>query len=74
VRRGLVGDDVEVNTTAKHLGEEIGCVPLDGDRQTPSPLFGRLTKSESLIERSGRHIEIAGIYPALDSRRVHLDT
>jgi hypothetical protein len=73
VRRRLIGDEVEVLTASRQLGEDGRCVPEQADRQRAA-LGGRSAHArESVVEGVRNLVEVARLEPTLDPARVDLD-
>ncbi len=73
VRRGLVGDDVDLDAAAQQFGEHVGGVALDPDRETPSFGPGGKHPCHGVVEVIGDLVEIAGLQPALDPLGINVD-
>ena len=73
MRRGLVGDDVGPHAAPDELGQHLGGVADQADRDRLSRLDRAVDDLERLVERLGRDVEIAGAQAELDARGPALD-
>ena len=72
VRGGLVGDDVDVDIAADQLGQDLGGVAQQADRQRP-PLAAAPQPRQRVVEVGRALVEVAGLHAALDALQVDLD-
>ena len=73
MRRGLVGDDVDLDAAAQQLGEHLGRVADHADGQRPPLLLGREALRDGVVEVRGDHVEVAVVDPALQPALVDVD-
>ena len=73
VGRGLVGDHVDIDSAPRQLGQDLGGVAGEADRQRAPLAAGGIEPLQGVIEIGGSLVEIAGLDPALDPRDVDLD-
>ena len=73
VRAGLIRDDVRPPVAADELGQNLGAVAEQADRDglAPGPRVG--DPCERLVQRVGLPVEVPGLDAALDPRGVDLD-
>jgi hypothetical protein len=70
---GLVGDEVEVLSTACELWHEVRRIAEQADREC-APLAGsRAHPCQRVVQRIGRFVEVAGLEAPFDPGRVDLD-
>ena len=73
VRGGLVGDEIEVLPAPCELGDDVGGVAEQPDRERATSTSRLAHAGERVVERLGRLVEIPRLEPALDPGRVDLD-
>ena len=73
VRRGLVGDDIGNLIPPEELGQDLGAVPDEADRERLPGPDGLLRPAEGLVEALGHAVAVALADLARDALRVHLD-
>ena len=73
MRRGLVGDRVGLHAAPHQLGQHLGGVAEQGDRDRLSLAAGALDHRQRFVEVLCLRVEIAGLEPHLDARRLALD-
>ena len=73
VGRGLVGERVGADAAAKELGEDLGGVPEQADRQGRPGGDRTLDERERLVEVAGLGVEISGVETPGDPVRLALD-
>ena len=73
VRRGLVGDYVDVEAACNQRGQHIGGVAMQRDRKRPLRLPRLAGETQRVVEVGCAHVDIAVVEPALDSLGVGLD-
>ncbi len=73
VGRGLVGQDIRRDAAPHELGQDIGGVAQQGDREGLPFLHGRVGQAQGLVEVVGHRVDVARLEPALDPVRIDLD-
>ena len=73
VRRGLVGDDVDVETATQQLGQHVGAVVPKADAQRAALGLGREHSPHGFVEVVGPLVEVALLDAALEPARVDVD-
>ncbi len=73
MRRGLVGHEVGHDAAAHELGVDVGGVAEERDGERLARLLRLRGEAERLVQRVGRDVDVGGLEPALDARRVDLD-
>ena len=72
MRRGLVGHDIGRDAARQQLGQHLGGVAQQSDRERPACAHSLLDQRHGLFERVGRRVEVAGLDPPLDALPVDL--
>ncbi len=71
--RGLVGHDVDVDAAADQLGEHLGRVAGEPDRQRAALAPGGVQPAQRVVQVGGALVQVAAPDPALDPLDVDLD-
>ena len=69
----LVGDDVDRRAAAHELGQHLGGVAQQPDRQRLAPAARGVQAAQGVVEVGGALVEVAGLDAALDALQVDLD-
>ena len=69
----LVGDDVDRRAAAHELGQHLGGVAEQADRQRLAPAARGVEAAQRVVEVGRALVEVAGLDPALDALQVDLD-
>ncbi len=64
VRRGLVGDDVDLDATPQQFGQDVGAVAHDADRERLPPGLRVERTRDGIVEVGGDLVEVARLDPA----------
>ncbi len=72
VRGGLVGHEVHARATAHDLREDLGGVAEQADAARDALRLVLLGAAQRLVQIGDHLVEVAGVEPPLDARRVHL--
>ncbi len=73
VRGGLVGDHVDLDATADELGQDLGGVAGEADRERAPLAASRVETVERVVEISRPLVEIPGLDAPLDPLQIHFD-
>ena len=73
MRRGLVGDDVDLHAAPQQLRQHGRAVADQPDRQRAPLGLGALTAGDRVVEVVGHLVEVAVLDAALQARRVDVD-
>ena len=66
VRRGLVGDDIDLRPDREQVGHDVGRVAEDAYRQCLAAAFRLHGPLERVVDPVGDNIEVAGVEATLD--------
>ena len=72
MRRGLVGNDVDLGPDREQVRHDVGRVAQDANGKRLAAAFGLHGPPERVIDPVGSDVEVAGVEPALDPRRIDL--
>src|SRR5205814_2387356 len=73
VRRRLIGHDIGNLATPYQLGEHLGAIAHEPDRERPALSLGLLAPAQGLVKGGGGPIEVAGLEATLHARGVDFD-
>ena len=68
MRRGLVGDDVDVDAAPQQLGQHVRAVAFEPDRERPALGLGGQHALDGVVEVVGPLVEVALVHAALEAR------
>src|SRR6478672_3647400 len=69
----LVRDEIEVLRPPSELGNDLGRIAEEPDRQGPTLTCCRANTCKRVVERASGLVQVTGIESSLDPRRVDLD-
>ena len=73
VGAGLVGDDVDLDAAAHQLGQDLGGVAGQADRQRPALGARGVEPGQRVVEVAGALVQVPGLDAPLDPVQVDLD-
>ncbi len=73
VRAGLIGDDVDLHAAAHELGQDLGGVGRQADREATPVGAGAVQPGQRVVEVGRALVQVAGLDPSLDPVQVDLD-